>query len=288
MADRRSPDRLPTELRALARALDIRPPPADLAASVLDRIGDEPITRPSGRRRLLAAAATGSARGRRIVVAAVVAALLALAAGTPAAARVVEWLGLGGVVVLPAPAAPRAAPVPTPAADPGWTEVGLAAARARVPFPLAVPADLGPPDRVLISADDSADDSAHDSAHDSADDRVVGMLWTPDGERPEVRLDQFAGGTDPVFAKRYDDVEFLTVDGADALWLARRTRWSTSVPRGVRQSEAARTSGPSLVWQRGPVTLRLEGLPDRDRAVAVAESVADRRPATGTARAAAV
>ena len=258
MADRRSPDRLPAELRALARALDVRPPPADLAASVLDRIGDEPITRPSGRRRLLAAAATGSTRGRRIVVAAVVAALLALAAGTPAAARVVEWLGLGGVVVLPAPAAPRVAPVPTPAADPGWTEVGLAAARARVPFPLAVPADLGPPDRVLISADD----------------RVVGMLWTPDGERPEVRLDQFAGGTDPVFAKRYDDVEFLTVDGADALWLARPHPLEYLGPTGVRQSEAARTSGPSLVWQRGPVTLRLEGLPDRDRAVAVAESVA--------------
>jgi hypothetical protein len=42
---------------------------------------------------------------------------------------------------------------------------------------------------------------------------------------------------------------------------------------GRLRAEPPRTSGPSLIWQRGELTLRLEGEPDRQRALAIAGSV---------------
>jgi hypothetical protein len=137
-------------------------------------------------------------------------------------------------------------------------EVTLAEAAARAPFALGVPAQLGPPDRVLLTPDA----------------RVVSMLWAAEGDLPEVRLDQFAGRVEPVYVKQYaQDVEFLTVAGSDAFWLAVPHPLEYVDGAGAERAAPARTSGPSLVWQRGAVTLRLEGVPALSRALGIALSV---------------
>jgi hypothetical protein len=248
-------DPLEAELRALGRALAVPAPPDDLPAAVLSRIGSAARPTPPPHRFL---------RGRRGFVVAVVAALLALGAAAPAAARVVGWLGVGGIVVVPAPGDPVTPPppssplsTPAPPADtsgPGdGTPVSLADARARVGFAPVVPAELGDPDRVLLSPDTD----------------VVSMQWLAAG----VRLDQFAGRTSPYFVKRYyGDVQQLTVAGGEGIWLARPHPLEYVDPAGRPRVESVRTAGPSLVWERGPVTLRLEGVADAGRAVAIADS----------------
>lgn len=135
-------------------------------------------------------------------------------------------------------------------------EVDLAVARERAAFPVGVPAALGTPDRVLLAVDTV----------------VVSMEWSAGAGT--VRLDQFAGSPHPFFVKKYvDTIEFATVGGAAALWLARPHPLVSLDAQGVERTDSARTSGPALVWQRGPVTLRLEGIADRAEAIAVAESV---------------
>jgi hypothetical protein len=96
------------------------------------------------------------------------------------------------------------------------------------------------------------------------------MDWLAGG----VRLDQVAGRAEPAFIKRYyEDLQFVTVAGDAAYFLARPHPLEYIDPTGTPRVESARTSGPSLVWQRGSVTLRLEGVPTADAAVALAETV---------------
>jgi hypothetical protein len=247
------------ELRAVGRAVDVPPPPPDLAATVLARLAGAPPPRRTPGRRLggLAARLSG---GRRALVVVVVAALVAVGAATPAAARIAHWLGLGGVVVVEDPGTPLPPGSPQAAdtaAPPGSVEVPLADARTRVPFPIGVPAALGDPDRVFVSTGPAAD-------------AVVSMQWLARG----VRMDQFAGRTEPVFVKRYGaEAEFLTVGDGYGFWLAGPHPLEYLDPGGNRQVLQVRTAGPSLVWQRAGTTLRLEGLPTSEQAVALAESV---------------
>lgn len=260
-------DGLDDELRALGRSLTTEPVRADLAESVLARLHDDPA--PAGhprapaegrdlRPRLAAWWERQVARRWRIAVAVLVAALLALVVGSPASARIAEWFGFGGIVVVQRPSAPPLTPV-DPADQAGTAErLTLSEVRERVPFELVVPAELGDPDSIEITTDR----------------RVVSMLWreggTPTGE---VRLDQFVGTPDPVMIKTIPEAEFTTVGTAGALWLDGPHPLGYLDQTGAERTESARTSGPALVWQRAAVTLRLEGVADRDRAVDIAESV---------------
>jgi hypothetical protein len=248
MADR--PDPLVEDLRTLGGALTVPPPPDDLPALVLARI--EAATPPRATLPRRAAAVVGGlSRGRRAVAVVVVAILVALGAAAPATATITHWLGIGGVVVVPAQGDPVAG---SPPAVVDGTAVPLADARARVSFPLVVPAALGDPDQVRVSPDTD----------------VVTMQWLAGG----VRLDQFGGRPDPMFVKRYyGDAQYVTVAGADAVWLARPHPLEYIDPTGRPRVESERTSGPSLLWQRGAVTLRLEGVPTAEQAVVIADSV---------------
>jgi hypothetical protein len=252
-------DGLVDELRALGRAVAVPAPPPDLAAAVLARLEPGAVPRRTPARRA-AGVLDGLSRGRRAVVVVVVALLLVVGAA-PAGATVARWFGLGGVVVVEAPGAPA----PPPAAAPGGAAVGgpgtvvsVADARSRVPFALGVPAGLGDPDRVVLTTDGPAEYT------------VVSMDWLADG----IRLDQFAGRVDPIVVKRYgSQVEWLDVAGGYGVWLAEPHQLEYIGPDGTPRVESTRASGPSLVWQRGGVTLRLEGVPTAERAVALADSV---------------
>jgi hypothetical protein len=253
-------DVLVGELRMLGRAVSVPDPPPDLAAAVLSRLAPVPVPRPTPVRRVSGLLGR-LPRGGRAVLVVVAALLLAGGAAAPAGATIARWLGIGGVVVVEAPGgpAPPTAAAPGGAADGGAGRlVSLAEAREQVPFAVGVPAGLGDPDRVVLSTDGPPETT------------VVSMEWLAGG----VRLDQFAGRANPVFAKRYyQEVQWLTVAGDDAVWLERPHPVEYTDPSGTPRVETARTSGPSLVWQRGGVTLRLEGVSTPERAVAIADSV---------------
>ena len=245
-------DALTDELRALGRTMTIAPPPDDLAAQVLARLPAEPARRRSPGRWLLA-------RRRRLVAVIVAVMIIGLGLTPPVRAAVVEWLRIGGVLIRTAPAlsgpARTADPLPTAGAV-----VTLAEAQGLVEFPIGVPEGMGPPERIVVSADR----------------RVVSMDWTVDGH--PVHLDQFDGRLSWIFIKRAPTpLTFVAVNGADAIWFPNPHEVAYIDSDGVERTEQARIAGPCLVWERptpaGPVTQRLEGdLPQR-RAISIAESV---------------
>uniref|UniRef100_UPI001BDC7B2E hypothetical protein n=1 Tax=Pseudonocardia lacus TaxID=2835865 RepID=UPI001BDC7B2E len=169
---------------------------------------------------------------------------------------IARWLGLGGVVVVETPGGSPPGPAQAPGASAPLT---LGEAGDRAGFAPRVPAELGEPDRVSVSPDGM----------------VVSMDWAPAAPgAPALRLDQFVGGPAPTFVKRYYDiVEFAAVDGAEALWLSRPHTLEYLDRIGHQRIAPSRTSGPALIWQHDEVTLRLEGEPDRARALAIAGSV---------------
>jgi len=244
-------DDLDADLRALGRTLVVAPPAEDLVEQVLARVaaGLEP-TRARDR---------GRTRRRRLVAVIIALVLLGLGLTPPVRAAVVEWLRIGGVLVRTGP--PASGPSPTPSAPPtiGPT-VSLAEAKALVDFPVGVPAELGPPDRVSVSADRW----------------VVAMDWGSGADR--LHLDQFDGGLSWMFLKRTrDPFQVTNVNGRDAVWFATAHPISYVDRSGRERTEEARIAGPCLVWEREVagrrVTLRLEGNQPLADAVAAAESV---------------
>lgn len=264
MADRPAPT--DADLRAglarLSAALAVEPASDELVPAVLTRIESLPTPKSARLTVALAAGADLLRRNWRQATAVAVAVLIGLLAVTPAGARIAEWFGIGGVQIVQEPgAAPAASAAPDPASADGFVELSLDEARARVTFPLVVPTELGPPSRVLIGPGD----------------RVVSMVWTggdpasPAGSA--VRLDQLAGQPDyGVVKKFYEDVQFATLDGGDAIWLRIPHPLVYTDTAGDEFTEQSRIAGPTLIWQRMPVTLRLEGIDSLQRALMIAGS----------------
>jgi len=252
---------LESELRGLGNVLLI-PPPDGLVEAVMTRLEDEPIPVAAGWWNGLLDAASAAGRWLRerwrVGTAVLAGALLVLLLVSPAGAAVRQWLGFGAVVVVQEQAPPPSAvPPPSAPTGTGGSQMSLAQARAAVPFALGVPASLGPPTLVTVSGDA----------------RLASMTWS-DGTTT-IRLDQIGGAADPYFVKRYySDIEFTEVHGREALWLIRPHPIVVLAPDGEEIVASARQSGPVLLWQSSGVTLRLEGVQDQERAVAIAASVA--------------
>ena len=247
-------DELAAELQALGRAVAEPVPDPGLVEAVMARLSAMPV--PSGVGpwdRLRRAVADGLARRRRRIAVVVTAMLLALLATPPVRAAVADWFGFGGVSVrLDPKPGPSAAP-PPPAVG-GTTDLGDA--RKLVDFAPVVPAGLGPPHGVAVSADR----------------RVLSMSWT-DTRAGTVRLDQFDGRLDFAFAKTSPDVTFTSVDGGFALWFDEPHEVVVLQRDGTRRIETARLAGHTLIWERGGTTLRLEGDIPLARAIRIAETV---------------
>ena len=172
------------------------------------------------------------------VVAAVVAVVVGALAVPPVRAAVADLFGFGGV--LRARGARTGALDGSPAARRDG-DLTLAEAAELVPFAPAVPKALGDPDGVEVSADR----------------RVLSLTWeTDDGT---VRLDQIGARLDYAFAKSATGVEFVTVAGDFALWFAEPHEVVVLEPDGTERRETARLAGHTLIWERGQVTMRLEG-----------------------------
>ncbi len=275
MAERRRPEAeatLERRLRALGQRIDY-PPTPDLAAAV--RV--ELLAGRSPRARRWPFWSRLQPAWRLALAAAVAALLLAaavLALSPTARVTVADRLGLRGLVIT------SGTPVPTPPGTPvGETlrlgrPVTLAEARARVAFPILVPAlpDLGPPDQVYL------------------DERLPGgevaLVWRPRpgfpaGTQPDVGLllTEWRGGLgSAMLAKKLIEpntqVEEVTVDGERGYWISGQPhQFLYEDPSGRVVPETIRLAGNTLVWERGTLLLRLEASVSKDQALRVADSM---------------
>ncbi len=122
-----------------------------------------------------------------------------------------------------------------------------------------VPEMLGPPNAVSVGA----------LPHGRS---LVSLCWRDDDGRT-IRLDQFPGRLDLSFTKTVrEQPQWLDV-GGQALWFPRPhvlTFWMIDA-EGRRFTREERTAGPTLLWSpTGTVTLRLEGVRSRERALEIA------------------
>jgi hypothetical protein len=117
---------------------------------------------------------------------------------------------------------------------------------------------------------------------------LVSLCWREHGQT--VRLDEYPAQLDVGFAKTVREwPEWIPLDGntpdADTtdylLWFPRPhllSFWLVDT-EGKRYTRKVRTAGPTLLWMHGTrggeVTLRLEGVTSKSRAVDIARSLSE-------------
>ncbi|HEX6055602.1 MAG TPA: hypothetical protein VFY98_07315 [Intrasporangium sp.] len=263
-------DALERELIGLGHDLVPDPPPAGLAAAVLDRIADDaPVVAVAERRRPERRRSEHGRPTRRLAwaVAAMVVAVVALV--PPVRAAVMELLHIGGVVVREEPGPPPLPSTPgsmpgsgaSPTLGQGATTVTLDEARRVLGFDFGVPTVLGPPETVTVS-------------HEG---RVAELSW---GEGTAMtRLDVFAGSPDWGYLKRvWTAVTPTVVKGREAVWLEATHEVEWVDRRGVTQTAAPRLAGPTLIWvaptpDGRELTYRLEGRSTMAAALDIATTI---------------
>jgi hypothetical protein len=256
------------------------PPLADaVMATIMERQAEVDGRRalgPGPARRLGVPRARLPRRGwRRVAVVAL--ALVVLATGivvaTPAAREAVaRRLGLLGVEIhLGGPAPTVTTQRPGAGADLGLgRRVTLEQARAAAGFRLLVPTAPGfeRPDAVYLG--------------DNVPGGRVDFVYLPRPGLPASRftnvgllITQFqATPFAEKFAKSATQVEQVTVGGERGYWLMGEPHGFVYQDRhGNIREETARLAGSTLLWTRGPVTLRLEGQVSKQQAVRLAESM---------------
>lgn len=247
---RRLPDEaaLERELRELAPAIAY-PETPDLVASVGAALAqpDAPGRRRSGRRLF-----------RRSSLVAI-AALLALAGGVLAVG-----FGLRGLSIVFVDSPPQPIGHDLQLGEP----MTLAEAQAEAPFRILLPSEIGEPDAVY--ADDRPGvyrvSLVYRSDNASSADEEVGLLLTQFIARPDsdVAVKQVGPGA---------SVEHLIVAGQPAFWITGEPHALAYLNASGRAIEdRVRLVGDVLLWQRGEVTLRLEGAASREAALEFAQS----------------
>jgi hypothetical protein len=238
------------------------PETPDVAASVRRRLGERP------RRRAL------RMPERRTL--AVAFALLALAVGVamavpPARAAILEFFHLRGATVQRVETLPRVPNRIATALELG-SPVPVVDGRPRVKFPdLLVPDSLGPPDAAYYSG---AVPGGKVSLVYRAREGLPASTFTGVG----VLVTEFYGDLAPDLVKKVADqatrFEELTVRGHRAFWLEGGPHVVIfRTEQGGFGEDEARLAGNTLLVEHGRVLVRIEGNLDRERAVAIAESL---------------
>jgi hypothetical protein len=249
---------LEEQLADLSRHLEF-PPTPPLAAMVRRRLHTTP---------------TRSWRRRLAMILATVAALMAIVLGVPAIrTAVAHWLGIQGVVISPLTSTPPSRPA---ASSPPGANLGLGqrstldGARRTAGFTVVVPEALGSPDAVYLRSDLGpvvtlvyASRSGLPPSHQTG----VGLLIT-----------EFRGATDPMLIQKFigpdTTVTAVTVDGGAGLWLGGAPhQLAYMLPDGSIVGDTLRLAGPTLAFERGAVTIRIEGAIVEAQALAIAHSM---------------
>jgi hypothetical protein len=195
-------------------------------------------------------------RSRALLVAAAVfvVILASVIVVAPAREAIADWLGIGAVEVRRGPALPVAPPTTRPRAH------SLGDARTAVDFTISTPpaAVAGPLLEVAV------------------DPRVPGGLVALRYRRFTLQELASSPGRAPVIGKvvdplaRVDDVD---VDGVRGLWIVGAHEIGYLDRAGRFRTSTIRRSGPVLLWSRGGITYRVEGLASQAEAQAVAASM---------------
>ena len=238
----------------LGRRLEL-PPTPDVAPGVRARLAE-------------GAPARGILRAytwRRVAAVALV--VLAVAVGAVLAvpqtrAAILEFFHLRGVRI------ERVGELPTVPVQPNFNKlfvgerVSLDQARGRADFEVVVPEALGDPDGIYFQTTPPGGMVSF----------VYGSL-----ERPRALFTEFRASVDEaVFKKVAPDTRIheVTVDGGPGFFLSGAPHEFSYIDReGMFRRELVRLAGNTLLWERGPVTLRLEADLNEAEALEIARSV---------------
>jgi hypothetical protein len=235
---------LERRLQELGRELDFADPP-DLAAAVALRIA-RPARAPFWRRRALL-----------VCVAALVVAVGAVLAVPPARSAILDFFGIGSAEIRIVDELPEVEVGPLDLGD----ETTLDEARERSPGLLEPRGDeLSKPDRVYVAG--------------FAPGRPVTFVWG-DPQRPRLLLTQVRGQYhfEKLVAGNQGGITLTEVDGEDAAWIEGEPHVVFYESEDGGGDLPGRLARNTLVWSRGPVTIRLEGELSREEAERIARSV---------------
>ena len=240
---------LEERLHDLAAHVEL-PAEPDVAAPVMARVRAD-----AGAGRRAPVARFG--RRRLAIPLAVLALLVGGVAAVPSArSAVLRWLGLEGVRIERVPEAPTPAPT--------TLELG-----ERVPLPAGalVPDELGEPDEVYRDREFLTLLYRPRDGLPEAEASGAGALVTQFPGQPREELIQKLAGPDTT-------IDAVEVDGEPGYWLAGAAHGLIYLhPTGDIREAPMRLAGPTLVWRRGDLTLRLEADLSKSRALAIARSV---------------
>jgi hypothetical protein len=248
------------------------PPTPDLARRVRERVAAQPA-RPWP----LWATLLPVQRRLAFALLAVVALAGGILAFSPEARTVVaERLGLRGVRIEHVPFVPTATPGPVGDQLSLGERVTLDEARARVPYPVLMPAlpELGEPDEVYLGAVPPGGQVAliywARPGLPAASETGVGLLLMQFRAAPGAADRGVLGkGVGPETR-----IEALSVNGGPAVWIEGNPHFLFyRDTTGQLQQEAVRLAGNVLLWEQSGLTLRVEGAFPKDQALRIAASV---------------
>jgi hypothetical protein len=267
-------------LADLAAAIEF-PPTPDLAGAVATRLAEAPApgATPARARRRDRLAGLGRLAGwRRLAVVGLAAVLLAaavLVASPGTREAVARRLGLRGVgVELGGPPPPSVTTRPGERLDLGLGQrVTLEEARRRVGFPVLVPGAAGFRQPAAVYVNEAVPVGGRVDLVYRARPGLPASPFTDVG----LLVTEFRGQPTPDFIKkvaRAGLVEEVTVDGQPGYWFSGEPHFFTYLDAtGQVRDEQTRLAGNTLIWQRGDLTLRIEGEITRQEALALARSM---------------
>jgi len=207
-------------------------------------------------------------RGRAALVA--VAAMFAVVLGVPPVrTAVAHWLGIQGIVIKPVASLPPVTHSASPGSDFG-IRTTLVAAQRMAGFAIAVPSALGPPDAVYTRSEVGP---------------VVSLAYRPRAGFPESRhtgvgvlITEFRGSTNSQLMEKFvgqaTTITPVTVSGESGFWIdGVPHEVAYQLPDGSYVPDTLRLAGPTLIFQRGDVTVRIEGSISQAQALAVSASM---------------
>lgn len=240
---------LERELRTLGEALAF-PAAPDLVPSVRARLSAESARRPFLRRPLV------------VALAALALAVAAAMAVPPARTAILEFLHIQGATVERVDEPPEVTRVDLGLALP----VSLEEARAELAFEPLVPdfPGLGRPDAIYVD-------------RFAFGGQVLFLYGTE--AAPQLLVSQFRGDTNPDFIGKEagpgTSIEPVTVgDGNPGFWVSGEPHEFMYLgPDGEPRFDTIRLAANALLWQRGPLTLRIEGEITKERALELAATL---------------
>lgn len=269
--------------RALSQAAPFvaYPDAGDLSGLVARRIREVPV--PAARRwavpnlrDLLRPVARPILQPAWLKAAVAVAVVVVMFTGTlvfsPAARRAVAgWLGLRGVKIeiVPSPS------ITLPPSLGTGLDLGqrgtLAEIQPQVPFQILFPAGLGPPDEMYLRTDLAVYEV---TLVYRARPGLPAAAATGEG----LLLSEFQASIDNQLIEKkvgsqVTRIEAVTVNRQPGYWIEGAHEVYLLGPDGVPVADTVRMAGNVLLWEHGPITLRIEAAISEDQALRIARSV---------------